>query len=136
MENKIQPLYKGKFSLLSVAVFFLVLNIVAIGLSFIFKYDSETSWAIFQALLFSFGVIALTIGGFTNANIPIYYVSVAVLFFIFYEISVFFPREVFKHPIEEIPYFENIVSLNVLFFIMFIFVTLAFRFLRTNFEKM
>lgn len=136
MKNKIEPLYKGKFSLLSTTIFFVVLNLIAIGFHFIFHYNSETSWAIFQALLFSYGVVALAMGGFTKANIPIYYIIVIIAFIIFYKTSTAIPTYLFNHPIEEISYFENIVSLNVLFFGMFIFVSLAFRFLRISFEKL
>lgn len=136
MEKSLETLYKGKFSPLSQFIIFLAINIIAFGVAKSLQVDTNNTWVIFQTILFFFSTTTVAIGVFSKNHPFVYYPAIILLFIIFFTLSKRFPEWTTGVSVLEIPYLQNFVLLNILFFFIFLLASLIYRGAKQAFEKM
>lgn len=136
MEKSMETLYKGKFSLWSQMTFFFLVNLIALGLGKVLQMDTNTTWVIFQSILFFFSTASITIGVFSQNNPVLYYPGIIILFIIFFTLSKKIPTWLTGSSALEMSNIKFFALLNILFFVIFLLASLIYRGAKQAFEKM
>lgn len=136
MEKNLDTLYKGKFSPVAQFIAFLVINLLALAACKILKTDTNNTWVIFQTILFFFSTTTISIGVFSKNNAFVYYPAIIIFFIIFFTLSKRLPNWITGVSVLEIPYLQNFVLLNILFFFIFLLASLIYRGAKQAFENM
>lgn len=136
MVKNIELLYTGKFNPAFQVVFFIVVNLLAIGCTYLLKLDPATIWVVFQTILFFHSTSSIVLGIFTNNDPKLYYPVIILIFIIFFTLSKRIPTAVSRTSIDDLPHIQNFVLLNVLFFFVFLLASLLYRGMKQALEKM
>lgn len=136
MEKNIKTLYNGYFSPVGLMSIFIAINLIAALIVRLTGLDTNTTWVVFQTVLFFYSTVAITVGVFSKNNPLVYYPSIILLFFLFFTLSKRIPNWMTGVSVIDIPYLQNFVFLNILFFFIFLLASLIYRGAKQAFEKM
>lgn len=136
MEKSMETLYKGKFSVWSQLTFFFLVNLIALGIGKALQLDTNTTWVIFQTILFFFSTASITIGVFSQNNPFLYYPGIIILFVIFFTLSKKLPTWLTGSSALEMSNIKFFALLNILFFVIFLLASLIYRGAKQAFEKL
>ncbi len=136
MVKNIELLYTGKFNPAFQIVFFIVLNLLAIGCTYLFKFEPAATWVVFQTILFFYSTTAVFLGVFTDNDPKLYYPVLLLSFSVFFTLSKRIPTYISGTSIDDLPHIQYFVLLNVLFFIVFLLASFIYRGAKQALEKM
>ncbi len=136
MDKNIELIYKGNYNPVLQFLIFMVIHLAAFGSVYLFNIEHRNVWVMFQTILFFYTTSSLVSGAFTNNHALHYYPAIIISFIIFFFLGKKLAEISSQIQLDDIPYMKNFVTLNILFFTLFLLVTNVFRWAKQKFETM
>gem|GEM_PF-6479387 len=134
--RNLESLYKGKLNPLQQTGTILLINILTAAALYFVQPEKQVVWVVLQGLVFFYAAMTIGIAVFSR-NDPKFYYPVSILTFIaLFKGNIVLAEWLTGSTADAFPHFYNFMILNVVFFALFLMISLLYRGIKHFLETM